>query len=196
MSQETHAPSRARLLTTPAAAGLADLVAIFDDLQFTLKCCERLVAELERGRDGVVVEALWVSALNSYARCFRTGERGMGLTVADVEAAGVPGEVAEWHELLGRVRDLAIDGPVNPRETYSVGAAETGTGQAGGIVITSAARPLVDDLTVRQTGRLVLALSELVDERIKQHQEKVFAAVEKLPADQFAALPAIEVAVP
>ena len=27
-----------------------------------------------------------MSALNCYARCFRTGDRGMGLTVEDVEA--------------------------------------------------------------------------------------------------------------
>jgi hypothetical protein len=196
MSQETQAPSRARLLTTPAAAGLADLVAIFDDLQFTLQCCERLVEELAREQNPVLVEALWVSALNSYARCFRPGERGMGLTVRDVEATEVPGETAEWHALLGRIRDVAIEGPVNPRETYSVGVARTGTGQAGGIVVTAAGRPPVDDLTVRQTGRLVFALSRLVDERIKEHQAKVFAAVEKLPAGQLAALPVLEVATP
>jgi hypothetical protein len=180
------------LLTTPVAAGLADLVAIFDDLQFTLKCCERLVKELEREQNPVLVEALWVSALNSYARCFRTGERGMGLTVQDVEAAGVPGEVTEWHELLGRIRNLSLDGPVNPREAYSVGVAQTETGEAEGIVITSEIRPLVDDVTVRQTGRLAFALSKLVDERIKAHQEKVFAAAGRLTPDQLSALPAIE----
>ncbi len=192
MSQETQAPSSARLLSTPGALGLVDLVAIFDDLQFTLKCCERLVAELARP-DPVLIEALWVSALNSYARCFRTGERGMNLTVEDVKATEVPGEIVEWHELLGRIRDFSLDGPVNPRETYAVGVSQSATGQASGIVITSAARPLVDDVTVRQTGRLAFELSRLVDERIKEHQAKVFAAAGKLTAAQLAALPAIEV---
>jgi hypothetical protein len=195
MTPSTTTPSSARQLATPSALGLADLVAIFDDLQFTLKCCERLVAELAHPRvDAVVVEALWVSALNSYARCFRTGDRGMGLTVADVKATEVPGEVAEWHALLGRIRDFSIDGPVNPRETYSVGVSQSSTGEASGMVITSAVQPLVDDVTVLQTGRLAFELSRLVDERIKEHQAKVFEAASKLTPAQLAALPDIEVA--
>ncbi|WP_370963245.1 hypothetical protein [Amycolatopsis sp. cg9] len=195
MPASTTTPSSARQLATPGALGLADLVAIFDDLQFTLGCCERLVAELAHPRvDAVLVEALWVSALNSYARCFRTGDRGMGLTVADVEATEVAGEVAEWHALLGRLRDFSLDGPVNPRETYSVGVSQSPAGAASGVVITSAARPLVDDVTVRQTGRLAFELSRLVDERIKEHQQKVFDAASKLTAAQLSALPAIEVA--
>jgi hypothetical protein len=197
MTQPTTAPSRARLLATPGALGLADLVAIFDDLQFTLKCCERLVTELERPParlDAVLIESLWVSALNSYARCFRSGDRGMGLTVEDVKATEVPGEVAEWHEVLGRIRDFSIDGPVNPRESYSVGVSQSESGEAEGIVITSAVRPLVDDMTVRQTGRLAFALSQLVNERIKEHQQKVFTAASRMTATQLAALPAIEVA--
>lgn len=194
MTPSTTTPTSARQLTTPGALGLADLVAIFDDLQFTLKCCERLVAELAHPRvDAVLVEALWVSALNSYARCFRTGDRGMGLTVDDVKATEVPGEVAEWHALLGRIRDFSIDGPVNPRETYSVGVSQSPAGEASGVVITSAVRPLVDDVTVRQTGRLAFELSRLVDERIKEHQGKVFEAASKLTSAQLAALPAIEV---
>ncbi|WP_284749704.1 hypothetical protein [Amycolatopsis sp. RTGN1] len=194
MTPSTTTPTSARQLTTPGALGLADLVAIFDDLQFTLKCCERLVTELAHPRvDAVLVEALWVSALNSYARCFRTGDRGMGLTVEDVKATEVPGEVAEWHALLGRIRDFSIDGPVNPRETYSVGVSQSPAGEASGVVITSAVRPLVDDVTVRQTGRLAFELSRLVDERIKEHQGKVFEAASKLTSAQLAALPAIEV---
>ncbi|HEY3464586.1 MAG TPA: hypothetical protein VGL47_05600 [Amycolatopsis sp.] len=194
MTSSTTSPSSARLLATPGALGLADLVAIFDDLQFTLKCCERLVAELARPRvDAVLVEALWVSALNSYARCFRTGDRGLHLTVADVEATGVPGEVVEWHELLGRIRDFSLDGPVNPRETYAVGVSQSAEGQAAGVVVTSAPRPLVDDVTVRQTGRLAFELSRQVDTRIQEHQKTVFAAASKLTPAQLGALPTVEV---
>ena len=200
MSEETQAvaaPSSARQLETPAALALADIVAIFDDLQFALKCCERLLMELARGpaqQDAVLIESLWVSALNSYARCFRPGERGMGLTEKDLEATGVEGEVLEWHQLLGRIRDFSIDGPVNPREAYSVGVSQGSTGRPEGIVITSVVRPLVDDVTVRQTGRLAFELSRVLDERIKQHQQKVFAAVEQMPVETLSSLPAIEVA--
>jgi hypothetical protein len=194
MSDTTTTPSSARLLDTPGALGLADLVGIFDDLQFTLKCCEQLVAELARPHpDAVLVEALWVSALNSYARCFRAGDRGLELTPDDLEATGVPGEVAEWHALLGRIRDFAIDGPVNPRETYSVGVSQSAAGRAAGIVITSATRPLVDDVTVRQTGRLAFELSRLVDARIKDHQQKVFETAARMAPAQLGALPTLSV---
>jgi hypothetical protein len=60
-------------------------------------------------------------------------------------------------------------------------------------VITSAVRPLVDDVTVRQTGRLAFELSRLVDERIKDHQQKVFDAAARMTAQELTALPAIEV---
>lgn len=53
--------------------------------------------------------------------------------------------------------------------------------------------PLVDEVTVRQTGRLAFELSRLLDERIKAHQKKVFAGVEEMSAEQLSALPAIEV---
>ena len=195
MTPSTTTPRSARQLSTPGALGLADLVALFDDLQFTLECCERLVAELARPRvDAVLVEALWVSTLNCYARCFRTSDRGLHLTVDDVKATGVQGEVAEWHALLGGIRDFSIDGPVNPREAYSVGVSQSSTGEASGVVITSSPRPLVDEVTVKQTGRLAFELSRLVDERIKEHQQKVFAAASKLTSAQLAALPEIEVA--
>ena len=39
-------PSRVKLLRSPAALALADLAALFEDLQTVLKCCERLVLEL------------------------------------------------------------------------------------------------------------------------------------------------------
>ena len=38
-----------RRLDTPDAVALADLAAIFEDLQTVLRCCERLVSELGSG---------------------------------------------------------------------------------------------------------------------------------------------------
>ncbi|HWD03709.1 MAG TPA: hypothetical protein VG674_14800 [Amycolatopsis sp.] len=195
MSHSTTPVTSARQLKTPLALSLADLAAIFDDLQFTLRCCERLLAELDRGAqsDAAVVEALWVSALNAYARCFRPGDRGMGLTEADLKATGVEGDVVEWHGLLRKIRKFAVLGAVNPRETYSVGVTQDATGRPEGIVITSAVNPIVDDVTVRQTGRLAFELGKLVDERIKEHQKKVFTAIEDLPREKLDELPAIEI---
>ncbi|MFI5610886.1 hypothetical protein [Amycolatopsis sp. NPDC051903] len=195
MSHPTAPVTSARQLKTPLALSLADLAAIFDDLQFTLRCCERLLVELDRGvqSDPAVVESLWISALNSYARCFRPGERGMGLTEADLKATGVEGDVVEWHGLLRKIRKFAVTGETNPRETYSIGVTQDADGRPEGIVITSVVNPVVDDVTVRQTGRLAFELSKLLDERIKEHQKKVFAAVEELPRAKLDELPAIEI---
>ena len=72
-------PAVVRRLDDPAAAALAELVEVFEDLQTVLRCCERLVTELaaEGEPDPVVVEAVWTTALLSYARCFapRRGRR-------------------------------------------------------------------------------------------------------------------------
>ncbi|OZM72262.1 hypothetical protein CFN78_14675 [Amycolatopsis antarctica] len=205
MSEQQGAapPTTARRLRSPAAMALADLAAIFDELQFVLRCCERLVAELARepepGResvDEVVVDALWTAALTSYVRCFGPGERGMGLTADDLAATTLEGEVTQWHELLGRLRELAVEGAANPRETFSVGAAQAPGGEVTGLVITSAMRPLVDDTTVRQTGRVAYALSVLVDERITAQQETVLAAARELSDRDLGELVPIEVGVP
>ncbi|MDT7725713.1 MAG: hypothetical protein QOI21_2289 [Actinomycetota bacterium] len=198
MSQQTQGaapPSAARELRSPAALALADLAAIFDDLQFVLRCCERLITELERGadQDDLVVESLWVGALSSYARCFRTGERGMGLSVTDLSSTGLKGDVVEWHSLLGKLRTFYVDGNANPREAFSVGASQSESGAAEGIVITSITQPQVDETTVRQTGRLAFELSRVVDDRIKTQQKTVFTAAQALSPDNLNELSPIQV---
>jgi hypothetical protein len=194
MSQQTEGIATARQLETPAARALADLAAIFDDLQFTLTCCERLLAELTGNqRDAVTLETLWVGALCSYARCFRAGERGMGLTDSDLEATGLKGDVSQWHALLLKLRDHYVDGAANPRETFSVGVSQASTGAAAGIAITSVITAQVDETTVQQTGRLAFELRRLLDERIKERQEKVFAGASEMSAKALSKLPEIEV---
>ncbi|HEV7974441.1 hypothetical protein [Amycolatopsis sp.] len=201
MSQQTQGaapPSSARELRSPAALALADLAAIFDDLQFVLRCCERLITELERDsasseQDDLVIESLWVAALTSYARCFRPGERGMGLAVTDLSATGLKGDVVEWHSLLGKLRNFYVDSNANPRELFSVGVSQSDSGTADGIVITSIVQPQVDETTVRQTGRLAFELSRLVDDRIKTQQKTVFTAAQALSPDNLNELPPIAV---
>src|ERR1700754_846914 len=120
----------ARELTSPAARQLADLAAVFDDLQFVLGCCERLLRELARGdeQDPVALEALWAAALNAYARCFRDGDHG--LTVDDLAQTGLQGELVQWHEMLGKVRNVLVAKAANPREEFSVGVSVAADGPA------------------------------------------------------------------
>jgi hypothetical protein len=174
-----------RELTSPAARRLAELAATFDDLQFVLGCGERLLRELARGeeQDPVLVEALWAAALNAYARCFRRGEHA-GVTVDDLAETGLRGDVVQFHEMLGRLRDFLVAKAANPRETFSVGVSRAANGPAEGIVVTSLPHPRVDEATVRQTGRIAFELGRLVDRRIQDQQRTVFDEVEHLPAAQ------------
>lgn len=185
----------ARELTSPAARRLADLAAVFDDLQFVLGCCERLLGELNRedGSDQVVLEALWAAALNAYARCFRAGERDGHLTVDDLAETGLQGELVAWHEKLSTVRNVLVAKAANPREAFSVGVSMAEGGPAEGIVVSSAPRPQVDEPTVRQTGRIVFELGRLVDKRIQDQQKAVFAEVKDMPAHRLSKLAPLEV---
>jgi hypothetical protein len=185
------APTAVRTLSSPAAAALADLAATFDDLQAVLGCCERLVAAPPP--DDLVTEALWTTALLSYTRCFAAGPRGMGLTVEDVKATELEGEVGDWHDLLLRMRDHFADPAVDPRERFSVGVSRNSDGTAAGIAVTSVRQPLVDEITVRQTGALAYALLRLVDERIGEQQQRVFDAAGSMTALQLDRLPEVEV---
>ena len=173
------APAVVSTLATPEAAELADLTATFEELQTVLGCCERLVAT--PAPDPVVAEALWTTALLSYARCF-TGDGRLAL--ADVTGAGLEGAVEDWHGLLLRMRDHYADPAVDPRERFSVGVSRNADGSAAGIAVTSVRQPLPDGVTVRQTGALAYALLRIVDERITTHQQDLFtAAAAMTPAD-------------
>ncbi|MDT4973161.1 MAG: hypothetical protein QOG22_3304 [Pseudonocardiales bacterium] len=195
-STSTMAPKALRRLDSPEAKALVDLVATFEELQTVLRCCERLVTALAAGDsvpDDVVVEAVWTMALLSYARCFTAGEGGTALTEDDITAAKAHGDALEWHRVLLQLRAHYADPVVNPRERYSVGVAQDPSGAPSGVAITSGRQPLVDDLTVRQTGAIAYALSALVDERIAAQQEKVFAEVKDTPKSILDKLSQIEV---
>lgn len=193
----TSTPSAVRHLTTPAALALADLAAVFEDLQTALACCEHLMGELDPGTsrpDPLALEAFWTTAVTSYARCFAPGPRGTGLTEQDLAATGLPGDVVGWHRVLLQVRDHVTDPAQNPRESFSVGAAQAEDGGADGVAITSSRQPSVDDVTVRQTGAIAYALSRLVDQRIAEQQKVVFGALGIMTRSQLEKLPVLEVA--
>lgn len=173
-------PQSVRRLTSPAALALADLAGLFEDLQTTLRCCERLVELLAPGGDGpddLALEVYWTTAVLSYARCFAVGERGTGLTEDDVTSAGLSGDVLGWHRMLLQIQERYRDAVVNPRESFSVGASQDATGHAAGIAVASTRQPLLDGVSVHQTGAIAYALSGVVDRRLVEQQQVVFTAV-------------------
>ncbi|HEU0101114.1 MAG TPA: hypothetical protein VFR07_02215 [Mycobacteriales bacterium] len=193
------APTRVKRLKSPAALALADLAAVFEDLQTVLRCCERLVLELGPDRpepDDLALEAFWTTAVLSYARCFSVGPRGIGLTEEDITATGLAGDVLGWHRALLELRTRYADPAVNPRESFTVGVAQDTTGHAEGIAVASSRQPLLDEVSVRQTGAIAFALSRVVDERLAAQQGVVFTAVAAMARPALDKLPLLHLTVP
>ncbi|PVZ09930.1 hypothetical protein [Actinomycetospora cinnamomea] len=192
MTAPSETPRTVRRIASPAAAALADLAAIFDDLQTVLLCCERLVTQLSVPEpDPVVVESLWTTALLSYSRCFAPGGRGMGLTEADVEGLELEGEVLAWHKMVRQIKKHYADPAVNPRETFEVGVAVS-DGTPQGVAITSTRQALPDTISVHQTGAIAYQLSQLVDARIGEHQATVLEGARTLSPAELETLDEVE----
>jgi hypothetical protein len=167
---------------------LAEQAAVFEDLQFVLRCCEHLVSVLgQRNPDPVLVEALWTGALIGYVRCF-SGRSGV-LTDGDLSTLKLDGDVAEFHAMVKKLRDHYASRHTNPREAFTIGAAQANDGRPTGVAVVSTPRPLVDDVTVRLLGRVAYALSGLLDTRMQGSQAEVLAAAGKLSPAELSRLP-------
>jgi len=184
-----------RRLDGREAADLGALAAVFDDLQYALRCCEHLVGVVTRpDGDPALVEALWTGALVAYARCF--SGRAKVLTESDLADLKLDGAVADFHRALLRLRDHYASRHANPRETYTVGVAQKNDGTAAGVAVIGAPQPGVDDTTVRQLGRIAYGLSGLVDARMQAAQQRVHVVAQGLDARRLTALPLMDVDVP
>jgi hypothetical protein len=187
-------PAAVRRLDGPEPAELAGLAAVFDDLQYVLRCCEHLVAALARpDSDAALVEALWTGALVGYARAF--SPRAKVLTEADLDELELDGDVAGFHRAVVRLRDHYASRHVDPREAFTVGVAQRGDGTAAGVAVVGAPQPRVDDTTVRQLGRIAYGLSGLVDARMQAAQQRVHVVAQGLAAHRLMALPLVDVEV-
>jgi hypothetical protein len=184
-------PATVRRLDLPSAAQLAGLAAVFEDLQYTLRCCEHLVAELGRPGepDAVLVEALWAGALIAYVRCF--SPRGAVLTEADLEGLEREDDFRRLHGMLPQARDHLASRHVNPREEFTIGVAQGADGSSIGVAIVSSPRPLVEESTVRMLGHVAYHLAGRVDERSQELQREVLGEAAALSPAELARLPVV-----
>ena len=188
------APSAVRRLDGNEAAELAGLAAVFDDLQYALRCCEHLVGVLAQpAPDGALTEALWTGALVGYVRAF--SPRAKILTDRDLAELKLDGDVIGFHKALLRLRDYYASRHVNPRESYTIGVAQQDNGSAAGVAVVGAQQAEVDDTTVRQLGRIAYGLSGLVDGRMQAAQQRVHVAAQGMDAAALARLPLVNVSV-
>jgi hypothetical protein len=182
-------------LDMPSAHVLADQASIIQDLQFVMDCCKRLLTELEKPeeeRDAVVPQALWSSALVTYARCFGKGGRS-GLATDDVRNLPLQGAVMKFHKWVIEERNKLTVHPANPFEGAKVGAALSPPGQASqrveGVAIFSANRVLIDAVGVRQLGGLASELAKQTAEKAQAQQDRVLADAQQLNIDRLYQLP-------
>ena len=190
----TAAPSTVRELDIPEALELARLAAVFEDLQYVLKCCEHLVTALgspDTGpvrvqADDALVEALWTGALVGYVRCF--SGRAAVLADSDLKELQLDGDVTDFHNMVKKLRDHYASRHTNPRESFTIGAAQNNDGRPNGIAVVSTPRPIVDDTTVRLLGRVAYGLSGLVDARMQETQNRVLGAAANLSPAELATL--------
>jgi hypothetical protein len=189
------APGAVRRLDGDEAAELAGLAAVFDDLQYVLRCCEHLVGVLAQpAPDDALAEALWTGALVGYVRCF-SGRIGV-LTDADAAAVELPGEITaeDFHSMIRKLRDHYASRHVNPREAFTIGAAQSNDGALMGVAVVASPRPIVDDTTVRLLGRIAYSLSGLIDARMQEAQNSVLGAVKDMSRLQLSSLPLVHLA--
>lgn len=191
------APSSVRAMDGAEAAELAGLASVFEDLQYVLRCCEHLVTALNAPGTGplqvqtdpALVEALWTGALVGYVRCF-SGQAKV-LTDNDLRELELEGEVIELHAALKKLRDAFASRHVNPRESFTIGAAQGPDGRATGIAVTTTPTPTVDDSTVRLLGRIAYALSGLVDARMQRSQNAVLTVAAAMSPEKLGRLPEV-----
>ncbi|MBE7163637.1 MAG: hypothetical protein INR72_20550 [Williamsia herbipolensis] len=200
-------PTAIRRLDTAPAARLGRLVGVYDDLQTTLRCCERLVSMLgEQDVDEVGVEALWTLALICYGRGFTADGEDAVLTEDDLttQVEGLPAgappapsadELVRRHRILLHLRDHHTDPSVNPRDTYTVGIAQNDDGVVNAVAVTSVHAPELDETAVRQAGAMTLPLCAALDRRIGDLQRQILDDVRDTPKDQLESMDLIEVAV-
>ncbi len=184
------APSTVRRFDGPEAAELASQAAVFEDLQYVLRCCEHLVTALAPPQpDAAFVEALWTGALVGYVRCF-SGRQAV-LKEADLKDLELDGDVTDFHNMIKKLRDHYASRHLNPRESFTIGVAQSNEGKPTGVAVVSTPRPLVDDTTVRLLGRVAYALSGVLDARMQKAQNDVLGAAGKLSATDLSQLPVV-----
>lgn len=184
------APSTVRRMDGEEAGVLAAQAAVFEDLQYVLRCCEHLVAALTSPKtDPAFVEALWTGALVGYVRCF-SGRQSV-LADADVKELELDGDVGDFHSMIKKLRDHYASRHLNPRESFTIGVAQSNEGKPTGVAVVSTPRPSVDDTTVRLLGRVAYALSGLLDARMQKTQNDVLGEAGKLSATDLSKLPVV-----
>jgi hypothetical protein len=185
-------------IDVPSAEILAGQWSLLSDLKFVSDCCERLLQlHADEARDGVVVQALWTSALVAYARCFASGKRP-GIREADL--ATLEGEPVAFHRFLIDMRNKHIAHSVNSFEDVRIGAILSPEGSpTPGIegIATMCLRHIAGDAeAARQLGFVASFLRRKTGEEAKAQTTKVHAEAKALDIAELYSRPRLRATAP
>jgi hypothetical protein len=112
-------------MDTPTTRALRDLTGAMFDMKRVAELCREYVSAIESDSPQVVQDALWMTAVVLYARCFNKGvRRPLDRSILD----SIPGQAREAHEHFIDLRDKFIAHSVNVYEQtllYAVVSTET-----------------------------------------------------------------------
>ena len=117
--------TRIAQLETPTTRALRDLVGATFDMKRVTELCRQYVSSMENDAAQIVQDALWMTAVVLYARCFNGGVRqSLDTAVLDL----IPEKSREMHEHFIDLRDKFVAHSVNAYEqtlSYAVVSTDT-----------------------------------------------------------------------
>ena len=122
-----HAGTRVVRLSSPAAKQLEDLAGATFDMGRVIELCRQYISTMDSASSRTTQDALWITALVLYARCFNKGVRG-SLDTAVLDT--IPGQAREVHDHFMDLRDKFIAHSVNVYEqTLAYAVMELGSNE-------------------------------------------------------------------
>lgn len=166
------------------------------DLDHVIACCGELLAG-RLGQTGPLMQALYESAVITYARCFNSGRRDR-ITEQSISERGGPGAL-EHHRYIMQIRNRHVAHAVLPESDLVIGVLVPPPDEpwdvlgAGHLVI----RRVADDAGgVEMLRRLALLLRGLNEQTVPALQEAVISAARLAGPDVVRAQPELGWTVP
>jgi hypothetical protein len=185
-----------RRIRTPEAKRYADLVSVWADLDIAVTVLDRLIAirdSSDRDTDGVLEHSYWTTAVVHYARCFTEGKRRTGLSQALIEQRAGPH--APLHRWILNMRNKHVAHDENPYQQFlgAVVVHRSPDGRTFASPNVSARGVIaVDAERARAVRELVIAVGEIVKERLARAREIFVEALATLPLSTIESLPPVE----
>jgi hypothetical protein len=168
----------------------ADLLSVFNDLNFVLYATDRLLQELakpDHQRDAVALRAYWSAATVAYIRCFGSGKRhGLKPTIFDSLD-----DTAAAHQHIKDTRDKHVAHSVNAFEEVKVGfvLGAAPTASAEGVAHLSMFRMCDNESGVRNLQILAQHALAAVRPRIETLKNALLVVGQKMRRSELDKLP-------